>query len=83
MDDTIPHTLVLLEKNRNGEAQKTIRCHSNLECSLFREVVRSKDVERMSEEDQQAALDDLDFDDFSHLSDDEDDFTDLTDDELF
>src|SRR5690606_35400105 len=31
MDDSIPHTLILLEKNRNGEANKTIRCHSNLE----------------------------------------------------
>lgn len=84
MDDTIPHTLVLLEKNRNGEAQKTVRCHSNLECSLFREVVRSKDVERMSDEDQAAALDDLGFeDDFSHLSSDSSDFDDLDEEDLF
>jgi replicative DNA helicase len=45
MDDTIPHTLILLEKNRNGEASKTIRCHSNLECSLFRETQKAKDID--------------------------------------
>jgi replicative DNA helicase len=76
MDDAIPHTLVLLEKNRNGEASKTIRCHSNLECSLFREVQRAKDIDgKISEEDiskleSYAADDDLDFGD----DDDELDF---------
>jgi replicative DNA helicase len=45
LDDTIPQTLVIIAKNRNGEAGKTIRCHSNLACSSFNEVVRAKDVD--------------------------------------
>lgn len=72
LDDTIPHTLVLLEKNRNGEAQKTIRCHSNLECSIFREVIRSKDVDRLTDGDEQQAADDFDLDEFEGLIDDDD-----------
>lgn len=73
IDDTIPQTLILLEKNRNGEASKTIRCHSNLECSLFREVQRSKDVEAKLSDDDLNSLssyandDDLDFDDDDEL----------------
>lgn len=69
MDDTIPHTLVILAKNRGGVAEKTIRCHSNLECSLFREVQRARDVENTITDEDIAALDsyddddDLDFDD--------------------
>lgn len=72
MDDTIPHTLVLLAKNRNGQADKMIRCHSNLECSLFREITRSKDIPRMTEEEMDELSDDLDlseFDDDVDLSD--------------
>jgi len=73
IDDTIPQTLILLEKNRNGEASKTIRCHSNLECSLFREVQRSKDVEAKLSDDDLNSLssyaddDDLDFGDDDEL----------------
>lgn len=38
-DNTIiPKTRVILDKNRHGPAGKTILCHSNLECSLFREM---------------------------------------------
>lgn len=50
LDDSTPHTLVLLEKNRNGEANKTVRCHSNLACSLFREVVKAKDLDTTKED---------------------------------
>lgn len=64
MDDSTPHTLILLEKNRNGEANKTIRCHSNLECSLFREVQKAKDAE--------AAITDADIDSLSDYDSDED-----------
>lgn len=83
LDDAIPQTLVLLEKNRNGEAQKTVRCHSNLECSLFREVIRNKDVDRVTDEDAAAALEELDMDEFKHLSSDEDDFDSDDLDEMF
>lgn len=69
LDDTIAHTLVLLEKNRNGEANKTIRCHSNLECSLFREVVKARDLERVSEEDHSSAADSLDLSEFEDMDD--------------
>lgn len=34
----IPKTRVILDKNRHGASGKTILCHSNLECSLFREM---------------------------------------------
>ena len=75
LDDTTPHTLVILAKNRDGEAQKTIRCHSNLESSLFREVTRVKDVERLSEGESNSIADDIAFDfDGKDL-----DLTDLTD----
>lgn len=64
LDDTIPHTLVLLEKNRGGEANKVIRCHSNLECSLFREIVKAKDVVRVKELEQESMVDDFDLGEF-------------------
>lgn len=68
MDDTIPHTLVILAKNRGGIAEKTIRCHSNLECSLFREVQRARDVENNITDADIAALDSYDDDDDLDLS---------------
>src|SRR5699024_4855421 len=43
VDNKIPQTLVLLEKNRSGESNKTIRCHTELAYSDFREV-KSKDL---------------------------------------
>lgn len=72
MDDSIPHTLVILAKNRNGESNKTIRCHSNLECSLFREVQRSKDVENQVSDEDIAALDSYGADEDLDLGFDED-----------
>lgn len=71
LDDTTPHTLVILDKNRNGEAQKTIRCHSNLECALFREVTRVKDVQdRLSDDEIEDLADDVDLDEFDDFADD-------------
>lgn len=75
-DDTTPHTIVILEKNRNGESQKLIRCHSNLECSLFREINREKEAsERLTDEDMEELEDSLDLSEFPDLDDD----IDLTD----
>lgn len=54
LDEATPNTLVILAKNRGGQANKTVRCHSNLPCSVFREIPRAKDIEN--------ALDDEDFD---------------------
>lgn len=75
LDDKIPHTLVILAKNRNGEANKTVRCHSNLECSVFREVQRAHDADgNVNEEDMNQLNDgDLDFDDDLEFTDDYDD----------
>lgn len=70
-DDTTPPTLVILEKNRNGESNKIIRCHSNLECSLFREIKREKETsERLTEEEMEDLEDDIDLSDFEDLDDD-------------
>lgn len=63
-DGEIPHTLVILAKHRNGEAGAIVRCHSNLECSLFREVVRAKDKPRMTEEEMNNLVADSEFEDF-------------------
>lgn len=68
-DDTTPHTIIILEKNRNGQAEKIIRCHSNLECSLFREVARVKDVETLSEDEFETLTDEMDMDGFDDDSD--------------
>ena len=78
MDDTIPHTLVILEKNRQGKAQVTVRCYSNLENSLFREVNRApKEGPTMSDEDEQEAFNSDELDDILA------DVDDIDDDELF
>lgn len=75
-DGEIPHTLIVLAKHRNGEAGAVVRCHSNLECSLFREVVRAKDKPRMTEEEMDSLVKDGNFEDFdSDL--DVDEFEDL------
>lgn len=81
VDNTTPHTTIILEKNRNGVSHKHILCYSNLECSNFREIVREKDLDDMSDDivsdddiDTLSADDDVDdfvggdddvFDDFS------------------
>lgn len=71
VDNTTPHTLVILEKNRNGESHKTIRCHSNLECSMLREIRRERDVEeRLTEEEIEELTDDLDLSEFGDLDED-------------
>jgi replicative DNA helicase len=72
-DDTTPHTLVVLAKNRDGEANKIIRCHTNLECSIFREIKREKEIdERLTEEEMEEMVDDMDFSEFDpdNLDDD-------------
>lgn len=71
-DDTTPLTMVILAKNRNGPDQRIIRCHSNLSCSLFREVTRVKDIEQLAEDDLDDLSEDLDLEDFT--SEDLDDF---------
>lgn len=77
LDDTTHHTLVILEKNRNGEAEKLMRCHTNLECSLFREVKTVSSVEQqnasngemMTEEDFDELSDEMDLSGFDEDSD--------------
>jgi len=70
-DDTTPQTIVILEKNRGGESKKLIRCHSNLECSLFREIKREKETsERLTDEEMMELEDDIDLSDFPDLDDD-------------
>lgn len=49
-DGSIPHTRVILDKNRDGESNKVILCHSDLACSAFREIVRAEET-RMTDED--------------------------------
>lgn len=44
-DGEIPHTKIIVEKNRDGETGRIITCHSNLACSIFIEVKREKDFE--------------------------------------
>lgn len=55
-----PNTKVIIAKHRNGESHRTITCHSDLECSVFREVERHKDD------------DDTNFSEDDILNDDED-----------
>jgi replicative DNA helicase len=76
-DGEIPHTLVILAKHRNGEAGAIVRCHSNLECSLFREVVRAKDKPRMTDDEMNALVKDSDFDDFDSDLGEDDEIEDL------
>lgn len=84
-DGTTPQTLVILEKNRNGESNKVIRCHSILECSIFREVTKAADAEGFSGDDDiesfgsagsSEASDSFDDDDvlLGSFDDDDDDF---------
>lgn len=78
-DGSTPHTRVILDKNRNGEANKTILCHSDLACSAFREIVRAEST-RMTDEDLEdlgeefgdltsGDPDDLDFSEFGSSED--------------
>lgn len=56
LDDVTPPTVVILDKNRNGESHKRIMCHSNLECSLFREMRRENDVSDVLSEEESREL---------------------------
>jgi len=69
-DESIAHTQIILDKNRDGPANKTILCHSDLACSVFREVTKKEKV-RMTDEDLQAFEDEFD------LDNDDDDLEDL------
>lgn len=62
-DDTTPPTLVILAKQRQGPANKTIRCHSNLGFSNFTEMKKTSEIKQMSEEEHLEYSDDLDFED--------------------
>lgn len=63
-DDTTPPTLFILAKQRQGPANKTIRCHSNLAFSNFTEMKKSSDIKQMTEEEHlEYADDDLDIND--------------------
>lgn len=73
-DEDIPLTRVILAKQRNGEADKVIKCHSDLECSLFREMIVRQDTESYSDDEMQELEDQLDeqigdFDDDDDLAD--------------
>ena len=78
-DEEIPPTYVILEKQRNGAAQKKIRCDSHLECSMFREAKSQRDIDwddpKVREElesDIDELTDDLDeFDDFDEFEEDD------------
>ena len=76
-DEDIPPTYVILAKQRNGEADKTIKCHSHLECSMFQEIIINREFQSYSEEEVAALSDDLeeDLEDLEDLGmDDWDDF---------
>lgn len=76
-DGSIPHTRVILDKNRDGVAHKTILCHSDLECSAFREITRAESTSRVSDDD----LEDLgeEFAEFDSDLGDPDDLSELDD----
>ena len=60
-DGSTPPTYVILDKNRGGQADITIRCHSDLPCSMFREMSSSSEaMERTSEEDADELVDQFD-----------------------
>lgn len=67
-DEDIPPTYVILAKQRNGEADKTIKCHSHLECSMFQEIVINREFQSYSEEEVAAMGEDIE-DDLEELED--------------
>ena len=77
-DEGIPPTLVILAKQRNGEANKTIRCHSNLSTSAFLEMKSRKAVDADDIDDSDFEDETIDFgdDDFDMGDDFDDDFED-------
>lgn len=79
IDNNVPPTLVLLEKNRNGESQKVIPCHTELAYSDFREVKkkdRTDDNSVETGESQEEVEDTLEnyYNDELELPEDDDDF---------
>lgn len=75
VDGEIPDTLIIIAKHRNGRQGDIIRCSSNLEYSLFREIKRARDAENITDEDLQGLMD-------NDLEIDENDLEDLDLDEL-
>lgn len=67
-DEDIPPTYVILAKQRNGEADKNIKCHSHLECSMFQEVIVKREFQSYSEEELEIMGEELS-DDLSDLDD--------------
>lgn len=51
IDNRDSQTLVLLEKNRNGESKKVIPCHTELAYSDFREVKRKSEIDGENSEE--------------------------------
>lgn len=68
VDGEIPDTLSIIAKHRNGKEGDIIRCSSHLEYSMFREIKRSKDAEKISDEDLDSLIDDEDLEELD-LSD--------------
>lgn len=66
MDGSIPKTVIILAKNRDGESQKYIHCHSNLPCSRFDEV-RKDDMEDLQDDDLEDFDTDIDSDDIDEI----------------
>ena len=62
-DGTIPHTQVILAKNRDGAANKMILCHSDMACSVFREI-KKKGTEHVTDEELEELEEDFDMDEF-------------------
>ena len=65
-DNTTDRTLVIITKNRGGEANKIIACHSDLGNSMFREIQKEEDINddlSSMDEDFDAFLGDSDFND--------------------
>lgn len=78
-DEDIPPTYVILAKQRNGEADKIVKCHSHLECSIFQEIIIKREMQQYSEEELSELDEELseDLDDLEDLGmDDWDDFED-------
>jgi len=61
-DEDIPPTYIILAKQRNGEADKVIKCHSHLECSVFQEIIVKRDFESYSDEQVAAMSEELEED---------------------
>jgi len=61
-DEDIPPTYVILAKQRNGEADKIVKCHSHLECSMFQEIIINREFQSYSEDEVAAMSDEIEED---------------------